>query len=573
MQRWTLARGIPGTAALLLPLSACARVDAAAPAKIEFVDVAGRAGIDVTMVSGDPRRWYIPESNGSGAAWLDADGDGDMDLFVANGAGMRYHDDGKRLEVVRNASSRLYRNDGAMKFADVTGASGAARSEWTNGVATGDVDGDGDSELYLACLGPDVLLRNDGGRFTDATGESGLGDPRWGAAAAFGDADNDGDLDLYVANYCEFDPAAPPAGGRRNVIDGVEVDWGPEAENPGINPGAPDSFHRNGGGGKFTDATRAAGLELAKPLCSYAVVFSDVDGDGWQDLLVANDGQPSNLFRNRGDGTFAEEGVARGFAYDARGDATAAMGLCVEDFDGDGDFDVFRTNFDLEPNSLHVNDGKGRFADKAAEAGLATPSVDKLGWGAAFLDVECDGDLDLLVANGHVFPQAEKIGMHPWLQRTQLFEASRDKSGAVRWTDATDRAGSGLAPLRSARAVAIADADDDGDVDALVTDIDEKPRLLENRSTRQGRWISVKLAGAGKNRAGIGARVSVTAGGRTWTREMRTTDGLYASHDPRLHFGLGPVAAVDRVEVRWPDGRKQTVEAPPLDRVLEVAAK
>ena len=537
---------------------------------LDLVDVAAKAGIDVTVVCGDPRRWYIPESNGSGAAWLDVDNDGDMDLFVGNGAHVRYVDDGKRLEIVRDASCHLYRNDGGLRFTDVTAETGAGRTDWVNGIATGDVDNDGDVDLYLACVGPDVLLRNDGGKLADATKEAGLGCPLWGASAAFGDADNDGDLDLYVANYCEFDPEHPPAGGKRKVIDGVEVGFGPEAENPGINVGAPDVFYRNDGKGHFTDATKEAGFALPKALCSYGVVFSDVDGDGWQDVLVANDGQPASLFVNQKNGTFKEDAQARGFALNAQGKATSAMGLAVEDFDEDGDMDVFRTNFDMEPNSMHVNDGKGRFTDRAAELGLAAPSVDKLGWGCAFLDVDCDGDLDLLVANGHVYPQAEKIGMHPWAQRTQLYEAVRGADGKIAYRDATERAGSGLAPLRSARGLAIADIDGDGDVDAVVTDLDEKPRLLENRSERRGRWIVVRLVGTTSQREGFGAVVRVTAGGRTWTREMRTTQGLYSSHDPRLHFGLGPVERVDKVEVRWPTGRVQVVDAPPLDALLTV---
>jgi hypothetical protein len=235
----------------------------------DFVDVAAQAGVEVVNVCGDPRRWYILESNGNGAGWLDYDGDGDMDLFVGNGLALTYVDDGRRLEVVHGASSRLYRNDGSRpggwRFTDVTDETGAARSDWISAVTVADYDNDGDSDLYLAGFGPDVLLRNDGGRFTDATAEAGLGCELWGAGAAFGDADNDGDLDLYVANYVLFDPEHPPDGGKRMVIDGVEVGIGPEAENQrGLNTGAPDVFYRNDGDGHFTDATAAAGLALPR---------------------------------------------------------------------------------------------------------------------------------------------------------------------------------------------------------------------------------------------------------------------------------------------------------------------
>jgi hypothetical protein len=548
--------------------------------RLEFVDVAAEAGVGLVNVSGDPRRWYIPESNGNGAAWLDYDGDGDMDLFVANGAGLTYVDDGRRLEVVHGASSALYRNDGRMHFTDVTAASGAGRSDWGQTVATGDVDNDGDPDLYLGCFGRDVFLRNDAGRFVEATEQAGLGNELWAAGAVFADFDRDGALDLYVANYCQFDPEHPPLEGRRNVIDGVEIGWGPEEENrQGLNPGAPDVFYYGDGRGGFREATRAAGLELERPLCSYAVVASDVDGDGWQDILVANDMQPCNLFVNQGarrgpgqgSGTyFTEEAAARGFATNHEGRATSAMGLSVEDFDLDGDFDVFRSNFDLEPNSLHVNDGTGHFTDRADELGLAAPSLDRLGWGAAFLDADCDGDLDLLVANGHVIPLAERIGMSPWAQQSQLYEA-RAEHGRLRYADATARSGAGLAALRSARGLALADADDDGDQDALIVDLDHPPRLLENRSQRRGFWIAVQLTGTRSNRDGYGARVTVHAGGVARVREMRATQGLYSSHDPRLFFGLGPVEQVERVVVDWPSGARTEARRPALNSVLRLS--
>jgi hypothetical protein len=558
-----------GLGACDFPETAAADAD---PARFLFVDVASEAGIDVVNVSGDARRWFIPESNGCGAAWLDHDGDGDLDLFVANGARLVYPEDAReptaRLAVAEGGTSRLYANQGELRFTDVTDAAGARRSEWINALATGDVEDDGDPDLYLACFGPDAFLRNDGGRFVEASAAAGLANPLWGAGAAFGDPDRDGDLDLYVANYCLFDPERPPG---VNTIEGIEVAFGPEGENQqGKNAGAPDVFFRGLGDGRFEEATRAAGLELAKPLCSYACVFADVDTDGWSDLLVANDLQPANLFVNRRDGTFVDEALERGFALDAAGKPSSAMGLFVDDVDGDLDLDVLRTNFDLEPNWLHVNDGHGRFVERAAAHGLAEPSLDKLGWGGGFFDADLDGDLDLLVANGHVFPRAEEIGMHPWLQATQLYEAVPDPTGAIAWRDVTASAGPGLAPLRSARGVALGDPDDDGDVDALVVDLDAPPRLLENRTPRRGHWLAVSLEGTYCTRDAVGARIVVRAGGRAWMREVRTTDGLYSANDPRVHFGLGAVAAVDRVEIHWPSGGGQTIEAPPLDRLLVV---
>ncbi|MCE9594353.1 MAG: CRTAC1 family protein [Planctomycetes bacterium] len=548
-------------------------VGAAAGGKLEFVDVAREAGLDVVIECGDPRRWYIPESNGSGAAWLDYDGDGDIDLFIANGAKLVYHEDGKRLELASTWNGpRLYRNDGKLHFTDVSkDALPTLAIDLENAVATGDVDHDGDTDLYLANFGPDVLLVNEGGKFVDGTANAGLGCELYGASAAFGDVDNDGDLDLYVANYVQFDLAHPPLDGKREVLGGVEVGWGPIAENKqGLNAGARDVFYLNDGKGHFTDATASAGLALETPLCSYAVVFSDVDGDGWQDILVANDLEPCNLFRNQGHGKFVDEAVARGFAFNADGKPTGAMGLSVEDFDGDGDMDVLRTNFDFEANSLHVNDGHGRFTDRAAALGLAEPSIDKLGWGGGFFDADLDGDLDLLVANGHVYPQAKEVQMSGWAMPTQLYECTADAAGVIAYRDATARAGAGLSANHSARGIAFGDPDDDGDVDALVIDLDTPPRLLENRSERRGHWLAVKTIGTASNRDGFGACISVQAGARTWTREMRATQGLYSSHDTRLSFGLGRAERVDTLTVRWPSGRTSVLNDVALDRVVTV---
>jgi hypothetical protein len=560
----------------LLPVLACTRAPEG-PGALSFEVVpADMSGLTAPIVSGDPRRWYIPESNGSGAAWIDYDCDGDFDLFVGNGCNVEYVDDGKVFKILRNATSHLYQNNLHFRFRDVTAEAGVGCTEWVNGVATGDIDGDGDPDLYLANFGRDVLYRNAGGpgatafRFVDATEESGIHNLRWAASAAFGDLDNDGDLDLYVANYVEFDPANPPAGGKRNVIGGVEVGWGPEKENPGINLGAPDVYYRNDGNGKFADATRESGFELKKPLCSYAVVFSDVDHDGWQDVLVANDGQPANLFMNRKNGTFAEEGEARGFAFDANGKPTAAMGLSVEDYDFDGDMDVFRTNFQLEANSLHVNDGKGYFTDRAAEAGLAATSVDRLGWACAFVDFENDGIPDLVVANGHVYPQAELIHFGTFLQPMQFYHGRETSPGKVVFDDITQQFDPSIRDAVAGRSLALCDLDLDGALDFVLTMIDLPPRLVRNRTPHRGAWISISLRGSRANRDGYGARVAVTCGGRTWTKEMRTTQGLYSSNAPRLHFGLGDVRQIDRIAVEWPGGTRQEIGPVAIDQFLMI---
>jgi hypothetical protein len=542
------------------------KVAVAGLGRFRFVDVAKESGLELVNVSGDPRRWYIPESNGNGAAWFDFEGDGDLDVFIGNGQHLRYHDDGARLEVVRDAKSALYLNQGFLRFRDASFESGADRRDWVNGIAVGDIDNDGDPDLYLACFGADVLLVKEGNRFVESTKARGLGNELWAASACFGDANRDGQLDLYVANYCQFDLEHPPASGKRNVIEGVEVAWGPIGENKQYNPGAPDLYFQNDGRGGFADRTEAAGFRLEQPLCSYGCVWSDVTGDGWPDLLVANDLEPANLFVNQGNGLFREEGVARGFALNAEGKPTSGMAHVVEDIDDDGDFDVLRTNFDMEPNSLFLNDGKGNFVERAGVFGLAEASFDKLGWDAAFLDADRDGHLELVVANGHVYPQAEKIGLHPWLQTTQLFAGEAHLSYGTVWKDATAEAGPGFAPLRSARGIAVADPDDDGDPDLLIVDLDGPPRFLRNDSPKRGHWLGLELIGKQSNRDALGARVELRSGDKTWTREVRATSGLYSSRDRRLLFGLGERKTIDSITVRWPSGSVQVEKEIPLDR-------
>ncbi|MFT5289428.1 MAG: hypothetical protein ACI8QS_001301 [Planctomycetota bacterium] len=530
-----------------------------------FADVAADSALDFTPTCGDPRRWTIAESNGTGAAWLDHDGDGDLDLFVGNGPQVEYVDDMASLALSYPEGTRLFANLGALQFEDVTVDANARVDAWVNGVVVGDPDGDGDPDIYLTVLGDDVFLRNDAGRFENVpASESGLENGYWGTGASFGDPDRDGDLDLYVANYCLFDPAAPPAGGKRMDIDGVQVGWGPEGENEfGYNAGAPNAYFRNDGTGHFTEASEAAGLNLDRDWCSYAALFRDMDDDGWPEILVSNDVQPTNLFHNQGGGSFLERGLEMGFATDADGKPTAAMGLFVADVDRDGDLDSLRTNFDFEANGLFVNDGAGVFRELSARTGLALASFERLGWGGGFFDADLDGDLDLVVANGHVMPQSEEIGMNPYLQQSQLFEGIQGDAELPQWREVVATEGSGFLPLRNSRGVAIGDPDDDGDLDLVIVDIDAPLRFLENRSERHGDWIGLKLQGAAGNRDAIGARVTLTVGtGATagsWTRELHRVDGLFSSHDPRLHFGIGDAGgAAITAEVRWPDGTTST---------------
>ena len=542
--------------------------DAESPSSnLEFVDRALDAGITVVNRCGADPRLFIPESNGAGAAWLDYDGDGDLDLYIVNGNGLEALDGGRRLRYVADATNRLYRNEGNWKFTDVTESAGVGDDGWGNGVAVADVDNDGDPDLYVANLGPDVLYLNQGdGTFRDVTHERGLGHAGWSTGGAFADVDRDGDLDLFVPCYVQFDPDQPPNGGEPMMVDGVAVGYGPEGENPGINLGAPNVLYLNDGHGFFRDATAERGL-AGEALCSYAAVFVDVDGDGWDDLLVTNDLQPNSLYRNRGDGHFDELGHERGFAAGEDGTYQAGMGLAVADVDDDGTPDLYVTNFDFEPNNLYLNDGAGNLADAGGAAGLHDPSIDRLGWGCGFFDAELDGDLDLFVANGHVIRQCEQIGMNPWKMPNQVFVRDSDELAFV---EASFPETSPLAVAESSRGVAFADVDRDGDIDLVVVDMDSRPQVLENRTARRGRWLAVDVVGTASPRDAYGARIEVEAGGRTRTAWKIPNQGVYSSHDPSVHFGLGSVDRVDRIRVRFTSGATVELHDVEVDRRIVI---
>ena len=542
-----------------------------APASLAatFVDRSDDSGIDAVLRCGAPPRLFIPEGNGSGGAWLDYDDDGDLDFYLVNGNGLEFAEGGPRLRRIPDASNRLYRNDGGWRFADVTDAARVGDTGWGNGAAVADVNEDGHPDLYVANFGADVLYVNQGdGTFADETAARGLGHEGWSTGAAFADVDRDGDLDLFVPCYVRFDLDDPPAGGEPLVHEGVALAWGPEGENPGVNPGAPNVFWWNEGDGTFREATEEAGLRLASPLCSYGAVFCDVDGDGWQDLAVTNDVQPNSLFRNRGGNSFEEVGEERGFARGGDGKFQAGMGIAVADVNGDAAPDLFVTNFDFEPNNLYVNNGQGWFRDEGAAWGTQDPSMDRLGWGCGFFDAELDGDLDLFVANGHVIYQSEEIGMSPWKMTNQFFETQSGAEGA-RFLPAP-AAGTPFELAESSRGAVFGDPDNDGDVDVIVVDMDAAPQVLENRTERRGRWLTVELTGTRSPRDAYGSRIDVTADGRTWTAWKNPTQGLYSSHDPRVHFGLGEVTRIERVRVLWTSGTVSEVRDVAPDAVLSM---
>jgi hypothetical protein len=551
-------------ATILLRPGYAAPAGQAAPAKkarepIHFVDVSRAAGVDrLRQEGGHPDVDYIIESLGTGGAWLDYDGDGDPDLYLAQGVRADDRYKGPPDQLLRNDGDPD--GDGIPVFTDVTSAAGLGDRRHSFGVAVADFDNDADPDIYLANWGPNRLYRNNGdGTFADIAVKAGVADERWSASATWSDTDRDGDLDLYVANYVEFDYDRYPARGEKPargwttcIWKGVAVYCGPRNLEP-----AADSFFRNEGDRDgdgvtdFTEVSAAVGLAKKEQYFALSAHFFDSDGDGDDDLYVANDSVMNTYFVNRGDGTFKEISVLTGLAYNEQGSEQAGMGISSGDYDGNGLLDLVVTNFAHDHDTLYRNEGKQMFLDVSFPSGLGQPTFVTLSWGVGFLDLDQDGWQDIFISHGHVYPQVDGHGLGAgFRQRNSVFRNLRD--GTLE--DVTERAGPGLAIVKSSRAILPIDLDTDGDLDLLVTNLNDSPDLLRNEGAAGG-WLQVGLQGVTSNRDGIGARVSIEAGGRTQIREIRRDCSYAASTLPIAHFGLGALRTVDRLEVRWPSGR------------------
>ena len=521
------------------------------PLAAQFVDRAADAGLTQRNVSGTDQS-YIVEGMMGGAAFFDYDRDGDVDLYVANGSSFAGFAAGE------HPVNQLYRNDGG-RFADVTTVAGVGDTSWSMGCAAADYDNDGHTDLYITNFGRNTLYRNLGtGRFADVTTEAGVGDMGWGTGASFGDYDRDGDVDLYVANYVDFsrDYESPIPCLWKNV----KVYCGPV----GLLPAA-DVFYRNNGDGTFSEWTKQAGLQGEK-FYGMSALFGDYDNDGWLDLIVADDSTPNLLFRNLRDGRFAEEALMAGVAYSGEGVAQGCMGAAWGDYDNDGLFDLFVTNFADEYNALYRNEGGGFFADVSFVAGIGAAPAELVSWGTGFFDYDNDGDRDLFVANGHTYPQADLPRVNSsYKQANSLFE-NRDG----RLVEVSAAAGPGFALRRVSRGTSFADYDGDGDIDLFILNLNGPPTLLRNDGDHGNHYLLVRTVGTKSNRDGIGARVIISVGGQTQHAEVQS-GGSYLSHnDLRLHFGLGKAERVDRLEVRWPSGAVQVLSDIAADQVLTV---
>jgi enediyne biosynthesis protein E4 len=554
-------------------LAVCAvliNVPAPFAAEPPFVEVAAEVGLKFTHVNGATGQYYMPEQMGPGAALIDYDNDGDLDVFLVQGAALDPPGKGGSSDM---PTCRLFRNDTAInsagrrqvRFTDVTGESGLALHTYGMGVAVADYDGDGYMDLFVTSFGRDKLYRNSGkGIFTDVTDVAGVSDDLWSTSAAFVDYDRDGHLDLFVANYLDFtvtgNKACQDSVGARDYCS-------PRNYRP-----VPDRLYRNLGNGKFANVTESAGISKADG-AGLGVAIGDYNADGWLDVYVANDANANQLWINRHDGTFSDEGMLSGSAVNAAGNPEGSMGIASGDFDQDGDEDIFITNIIGETFAFYENDGRGNFEDVRNKVGLAAPTAAFTGFGTDWFDYDNDGWLDLFVANGAVnIIEAQRGQPTPFRMKNQLFR----NSGKGRFEETSAVAGPAFARAEISRAAAFGDVDNDGDVDILVTNNGGPVRLLINQSRGEGagqkpdaHFLQIRLEQPGTNRSAFGAWVGVERAGRPTLWRRVKTDGSYlAANDPRLHFGLGATTAIDAVVVQWPDGKSERWKGLVADRLL-----
>ena len=530
------------------------------PFHARFSDVAKDAGLTRPTVYGSPDNpRYILETIGCGAAFIDYDNDGWLDIFVLNG---------RTLDAVpEGATNRLYRNNRDGTFTDVTEEAGLVRHGWACGVCVGDYNNSGYDDLFVTYWGQNVLYRNNAdGTFTDVTEEAGLSSPdvRWGSGCTFLDYNRSGDLDLFVANYLEFDFETVPLPGDSSVCvwKGVPVVCGPRGLRRGHN-----LLYRNNGDGTFTDVSVASGIASATESYALSAVAADFDNDGWQDIFVAGDSSPSLFYRNNGDGTFSEEALERGCAVSEDGAEQAGMGVAVGDYDCSGSLDLFKTHFSDDTHVLYRNDGEGYFDDMTLLSGIGVETR-YVGWGAGLADLDNSGLPDIFFVTGSVYPQvAREHERYPAATPRVLFR----NLGDGRFEQLFEEAGSALAEARSSRGCAFGDFDNDGDVDILIVNLNQPPSLLRNDLAGRANWLKVKLAGVDSNRSAIGATVIASYGGRRQAQAVLSQSSFHSANDSRLHFGLGEAPAAD-LEVRWPTGKTEAypgVKANALVRIEE----
>jgi len=522
-----------------------------------FTDVAQKAGLTAPIVfGGKDTKKYIIETTGTGAAIFDYDNDGWPDIFLVNGTTL------EGFPAGQGPTNHLYRNNHDGTFSDVTVNAGLNATGWGQGVCVGDYDNDGWEDLYVTYYGKNRLYRNHNGVFTEVgekAGVSGSG-KAWGTGCAWVDYDRDGHLDLMIANYVDFDLATAPTPGERPscVWKGVPVMCGPR----GL-ASAKNVLYHSRGDGTFEDVTTKAHIDQTDGHYAFSVATLDYNDDGWPDIYVACDSTPSILYRNNRDGTFTDVAVVSGAAFNEDGREQAGMGATIGDYNGDGRLDIFKTNFSDDTSTLYRNNGDGTFDDVTSAAGLGLYTK-YLGWGTMFLDVDNDGWPDLLLVNGHVYPEVDKNNLGSNYEEPRILYHNLGKGT---FADISASAGPGINMHASSRGLAVGDLWNDGRTSGVITNLNAAPSLLVNQVRNSNHWIAIRTVGTKSNRDGIGARISVKAGARTWMDEVRSGSSYNSSSDMRVHFGLGSATNVESIQIRWPSGLLERFDNLPIDSI------
>jgi len=518
---------------------------------VNFLNIAKESGLNAkTIFGGEHKNKYLLETTGCGVAFYDYDHDGWLDIFLVNGWRLEGFPKGQEPH------SHLFKNNRDGTFSDVTVRAGLLHSGWGQGVCVGDYDNDGFDDLFIAYFGKNVLYHNNGnGTFTDVSEKAGIAGngKRWNSGCAFVDYDRDGKLDLFVANYIDMDLAtAPVPESGPCLYKGVMVACGP----PGLIGGKNILFHNNGDG-TFSDVSEAAGILAANGTYGLGVLTADFDNDGWPDIYVANDSTASALYQNRKNGKFTDIAMEAGCALSADGKPQAGMGVSAADYDLDGNLDIVKTNFAGDTPSLYHNLGGATFEDATFTGGLGK-HTQYLGWGCGFFDFDNDGWPDILISNGHVYPEVEQLTTEAgYPQRKLLYRNSRDG----RFEEVSMNAGPGISTPSPSRGCAFGDFDNDGDIDVVINCVNDYPQLLRCDSSLKNNWIKIRALGTKSNRSGIGARLRCVTRVTGETKphqqidEVRSGGGYFSQNDLRVHFGIGSAEKVELLEIRWPSGQ------------------
>jgi hypothetical protein len=536
-----------------------------------FEDITKKAGLSGwTHKMGVPRKDFIVETNGSGVALIDYDNDGWLDIYLVNGSTFNALD-GKE----EPPHAALFHNNHDGTFTDVTAKAGVANDRWGYGVSVADYDNDGWPDMYVGNYGKNRLYHNNhDGTFTDIAEKAGVELGNWSPGSAWGDYDGDGLLDLYVTGYVHFDRDNLPIPGSRAVgyancmYRGATINCGPR----GLK-GEPDHLFHNNGNGTFTDVTVKAGVEDKDRYYGFSVVFVDINNDGKPDLVVGNDSEPNFLYINKGDGTFDDQSYVSGFALNKDGREIASMGVAVGDYENSGLLDLFVDDFGDDYKVLYHNDGDASFSDVSYKAGIAQTTIPFVGWGDAFIDYDNDGWLDLMTVNGHVYPQVDEHDWGTtWAERPLLFHNVPESNGKGRRFEYIPPVkGSGLAVVIPARGAAFGDIFNDGKIDVVINNMDTTPTLLRNVNADHHHWVEMKLAGSGKSpKDATGATVYLKANGLRMRQDAMSSGSYISVNDPRLHFGLGDATDAGTAEIHWPDGTKEMVKLPAVDRIYTI---